>query len=175
MKLLVAALLVTAVLAINEDEISHALRSMREEISELKTHYKQLKAENRALGVENRAIGAENKALRSDVDALKSQRMSDTPNNEPAPDPLRSESTAGNQTSSEQTSGDLAGEIRFFGLDNCPFGWEEVNRTRGYMIVSRPLGAKSMQYFGTPLKSGETSRAGAPHTHTTTVTDPGHR
>jgi cell division protein FtsB len=64
MKLLLAALLATAVLAINKDEISHALRSMREEISELKAHYKQLKAENRALG-------AENKALRSDVDELK--------------------------------------------------------------------------------------------------------
>jgi regulator of replication initiation timing len=169
MKLLLAALLATSVLAINEDEISHALRSMREEISELKTHYKQLKAENRALG-------AENKVLRSDVDALKSQRMPDTPNNESTPDPLRNESSTETSPKQLQTkSDDLAGEIRFFGLDNCPFGWEEANRTRGYMIVSRPLGAKSMQYFGKPLKSGESSRAGAPHTHTTTVTDPGHR
>jgi uncharacterized membrane protein len=68
----------------------------------------------------------------------------------------------------------LTGEIRFFGLENCPFGYEEVNSTRGYMIVSRPAGGKSMQYFGKPLKSGEASRV-APHTHKTTVTDPGHR
>jgi regulator of replication initiation timing len=175
MKLLLAALLATTVLAINEDEISHALRSMREEISELKTQYKQLKAENRALGAENKAIGAENRALRSDVDVLKSQRMPEAPNNESTPDPLRNESTAETSSKQLQTTGDLAGEIRFFGLENCPFGWEEVNSTRGYMIVSRPAGAKSMQYFGKPLKSGETSRAGAPHTHKTTVTDPGHR
>ena len=68
---------------------------------------------------------------------------------------------------------DELGELRIFGIDSCPPGYEEVNTTRGFMLVSRPEGGKALQTLNTALKAGEKYRVG-PHSHTATVHDPGH-
>jgi regulator of replication initiation timing len=102
--LLLAALSATAVAVISDEEISRALRLVRDEISELKTNYKQLKAENRA--------------LRFEVDELKSVSTY----------PAGTNATSAGTPRNDSTTGTNATQLRV-----------------------------------------------APHTHKTTVTDPGHR
>ena len=67
----------------------------------------------------------------------------------------------------------VLGELRMFGLRECPTGWQEVTNTQGRIPVFRPTGAEALKMFGTPLKPNETNRVG-PHTHTASVNDPGH-
>ena len=72
-----------------------------------------------------------------------------------------------------QLSDGLVGEIRMFGLNACPPGWQEVTNAQGRIPVFRPTGTQALQMFGTPLKPNETLSV-PPHSHTATVNDPGH-
>jgi hypothetical protein len=91
------------------------------------------------------ALEAENIALKADNVALKNTRIQEG----------------------------LIGEIRMFGLEPCPGGWEEAKNAQGRIPVFRPTGGSALQYFGKPLKVNETYRL-APHDHPVTLKDPGH-
>jgi hypothetical protein len=66
----------------------------------------------------------------------------------------------------------VQGEVRLFVVHVCPKGWTEVP-LQGYVLVSRPIGAKPGTVLNRPLVQNETGRVGR-HGHTVTVTDPGH-
>jgi hypothetical protein len=51
------------------------------------------------------------------------------------------------QTSKRRQMGqgdDEPGEIRLFGLDNCPPTYEEVNVTKGALLMSKPTGGHAL-------------------------------
>jgi hypothetical protein len=66
-----------------------------------------------------------------------------------------------------------AGELRLFHQEACPAGWQEFNRTQGYLLTGRPRGAAPGKQLNRPLTDGELGRA-PEHSHTATVTDAGH-
>jgi len=65
------------------------------------------------------------------------------------------------------------GEIKVFHSDTCPDGWQEVSATKGFVLVSRPEGAKTGDHKNTPLSKDEVSRVG-PHKHDVEITEPPH-
>jgi hypothetical protein len=106
-----------------------------------------LESHTAALESHTIALKADNIALKAGTVALKNSRI--------------------------QVSEGLIGEIRMFGLDSCPGGWEEATNMQGRIPVFRPTGGLPLQVFGNPLKVNETNRVG-PHAHPATVKDPGH-
>jgi hypothetical protein len=40
---------------------------------------------------------------------------------------------------------DEPGEIRLFGVDACPTGYEQVNATKGSLLMSKPTGGHALE------------------------------
>ena len=65
------------------------------------------------------------------------------------------------------------GEMKVFNTSACPDGWQEVDATKGYVLVSRPKDAKTGDHKNKPLSKDEISRIG-PHSHFVSVTTKPH-
>ncbi len=66
-----------------------------------------------------------------------------------------------------------AGLVSFFNLSACPSGWTELTAARGMYIVGLPAAGTLAGTSGTALTNLE-SRPVGQHTHTITISDPGH-
>ena len=127
----------------------------------LESHTAALESHTAALEADKAALKADNAALKADTAALKADTVA-----------LKADNVA-LKNSRVQVSEGFIGEIRMFGLDSCPVGWTETKNMQGRIPVFRPTGGLPLQILGNPLKVNETNRVG-PHTHPTTVNDPGH-
>jgi hypothetical protein len=135
--------------------------SIEERLLALESHTAALEADKAALKADTVALKADKAALKAETAALKADTVA-----------LKADSVA-LKNSRAQVSEGLIGEIRMFGLDSCPVGWTETKNMQGRIPVFRPTGGLPLQVLGNPLKVNETNHVG-PHTHPTTVNDPGH-
>ena len=65
------------------------------------------------------------------------------------------------------------GELKIFHTDACTSGWTEVESLKGYLLMARPKNGTTGTVVNSPLSKDEKFRVGT-HTHSVTVTDPGH-